>query len=543
MEYLIPTLVAVPAIFITVKVLLHLKDSISKGGIPIESLAKLTYVDDSDPTVKHLPHFFKSKEPIVYLRPPIPWMPTRLLISDLELVKELFVKNGSLSSGRPDMPKILLHMNPKNTRGIATIDNNKEWSVNRKIFLTFMRQFGRDRLVAMINEESKFLIEEINRRKSFDPTDVFQKAVCNIISTFIFGSRFDYEDGSFDIITEAIIKMNREINGKPPSSLVENIVRLFCMVTGYGSGRYKKALQTTMSFLREKILETHACSSRDGVNNLIEAYIYEVGDEDSLSEASVQNLQVIILELFFAGTETTATTLQWAMATTAKHEKVQSLAFEELDHAFGESELTFEKMSKLHYFTAFQHEIQRFGATTLGTIAHSSTGDIHLSNGTFIPKNTNFIYANTFRILRDPKLWKFPKEFNVNNFLDENGHFEKNDAFVVYGTGPRMCLGAKLADLELMLFLGNLIRSFRISSPDDIDLNKRHKGVTSYPDTYHYTFSKRQWLWWSGNIQWETDTGYLPIIDINGFCPKMETIQQKSVVFSPFMTQIIRSEI
>ena len=505
MEYLIPTLAAVPAILVTGKVLLYLKGTNSKGGIPMESLAKMAYVDDSDPTLKHLPHFFKSKEPIVYLRPPIPWMPTRLLISDPELVKEVFVKNGSLSSGRPALPKILLHMNPKNTNGIATIDNNKEWSVNRKIFLNFMRQFGKERLVAVINEESKFLIEEINGQKSFDPTDVFQKAVCNIISTLIFGNRFDYEDERFDVITEAIIKMNREnINARTAHSFVENIVRVFSLVTGYGGGKYRKSYRTTLNFLREKILETHACSSRDGVNNLIEAYIYEVGDEDSLSEASIQNLQVIIFELFFAGTETTATTLLWAMAATAKHEKVQSLAFEELEHAFGESELTFDKMSKLHYFKAFQHEIQRFGSIALGTIAHSSTDDIHLSNGTFIPTKTNPIFANIFGILRDPKLWKFPKEFNVNNFLDENGDFQKNDAFVVYGTGPRMCLGAKLADLELMLFLGNLIRSFKISSPDDIDLNKRHKGVTSFPDTYTFTFTRRQWLWCSDKIQWNS---------------------------------------
>ena len=493
MGYLIPAaLAAVPVIIITGKVVLYLKSPKSKGGIPVLNISEAAYLDVSDVTLEHIPHFYKVCEPIVYIRPPIPWMPTRLMISDLELVKEVFVKNGQISSGRPVLPKINLHGNRNITRGIATIDNTKEWSVNRKIFLNFMRHFGRDNLVAVVNEESKFLIEDINKRRSLDPTEVFQKAVCNIISTFIFGSRFDYEDPSFDILMEAMIKLNRKnTNAKPVYSLYENIIRLFTMITGFGRDKYKKAYQTTVNFIREKILETHSNSSRDSVSNLIEAYIQEVGEDDSLSETSIKTLVLIIFELFFAGTETTGTTLLWAMAAIVNDEECQNLAFAELDNAFGEAEIDYDKLAKLNYFNALQHEIQRFGSIALGTIAHSATSDIHLSNGKVIPKNTYPIFANTFKILRDPKFWKFPKEFNVKNFLNEKGDFEKNEAFVVYGTGPRTCLGAKLADLELKIFLANLIRSFKISSLEQIDLHKRHKGVTSFPDPYTYIFTKR----------------------------------------------------
>lgn len=46
-------------------------------------------------------------------------------------------------------------------------------------------------------------------------------------------------------------------------------------------------------------------------------------------------------------------------------------------------------------------------------------------------------------VLSDPKLWKNPDNFDPENFLDEEGQFKRNDAFVVFGMGelkPRICI-------------------------------------------------------------------------------------------------------
>ena len=93
--------------------------------------------------------------------------------------------------------------------------------------------------------------------------------------------------------------------------------------------------------------------------------------------------------------------------------------------------------------------------------------------------------------MRDKNLWKNPDIFSPENFLDENGEFVSNEAFIPYGMGPRVCLGQNLADLELKIAMCELVRKFKISCAEKIDLDKKVQRITCAPYPHKYTFTTR----------------------------------------------------
>lgn len=88
---------------------------------------------------------------------------------------------------------------------------------------------------------------------------------------------------------------------------------------------------------------------------------------------------------------------------------------------------------------------------------------------------------------RDPTQFKDPDHFNPTNFLDDQGEFQNNDAFMPFAPGKRMCLGAGLARSEIFLFLTAILQKFSllpVGSPADIDLTPQCTGLGNVPPAF-----------------------------------------------------------
>ncbi|KAM7265404.1 hypothetical protein ACFE04_003087 [Oxalis oulophora] len=202
------------------------------------------------------------------------------------------------------------------------------------------------------------------------------------------------------------------------------------------------------------------------------------------SRFSSRIINVIVFEMFTAGTDTTTSTLEWAMAELLHNPEKLSKVQAELRTAIPPNEKLEEKhMENLPYLNAVIKETLRLHPPLPFLVPHMATDSCKML-GYNIPKETQ-ILVNVWAIGRDPKTWDAPLVFMPERFLDpdmkmdyKGHHFE----FIPFGSGRRMCPAVPLASRLLPMALGSILYSFDWVladgfKPEEMDMSER-MGIT-----------------------------------------------------------------
>ncbi|XP_060028274.1 cytochrome P450 2W1 isoform X4 [Erinaceus europaeus] len=196
---------------------------------------------------------------------------------------------------------------------------------------------------------------------------------------------------------------------------------------------------------------------------LIEEVMVLLGSPCVQGQLSEEDVVACALDLLMAGTETTASTLQWAALLMAQHLEVQGHVQEELDRVLGPGRPPRpEDEQSLPYTSAVLHEVQR-AITLLPHMPRCTTAPT-LLGGYLLPKGTPVIPLLS-SVLLDRTQWATPDQFNPGHFLDAQGCFLKREAFLPFSAGRRACVGERLARTELFLLFSGLLQGFQLSPP------------------------------------------------------------------------------
>ncbi|KAI3705812.1 hypothetical protein L1987_76055 [Smallanthus sonchifolius] len=132
---------------------------------------------------------------------------------------------------------------------------------------------------------------------------------------------------------------------------------------------------------------------------------------DHLIEKGFSNdqINILALELFTAGTDTTTSTIEWAMAELIKNKKVMIELQQELKHKINSSNFVESEISKLPYLNACIKETLRLHPPVPLLLPHRANESCEVMNYT-VPRGAQ-ILVNIWAIGRDPKLWEDPLLF------------------------------------------------------------------------------------------------------------------------------------
>ncbi|XP_043936575.1 cytochrome P450 2J4-like [Protopterus annectens] len=433
------------------------------GPVPLPFLGNLLNVNFKDPgkTFSQLGEKYGDISTFYIGRSPA------VILNGIHTIKNAFAHQPIEFAGRPSMPLLewIIH-----GLGIVMAPYGISWKQQRKFALTSLRNFGvgKKSMEERISEEAVFLIHGIRDEagKPFDPHYIINNAVSNIICSIVFGNRFEYDNARFQHLLHLI-----DTNMKLAGGVFAQVFNTFPFIK-YLPGPHHKVknnAEDVLSFIHEAVLDHKKTLSRDHVRDFIDAYLLEMEKQKSNSESTFhnENLAVSTADLFLAGTETTSSSLRWGLLYMAAYPEIQKRCQQEIDNDVGSEHLpVWEDRLKMHYVNATVHEILRFG-----NIAPLGVGRAIAKTCSFggyvLPKGTAVI-ANLTSALFDPEHWKFPDQFNPENFLDEKGEFSRSDAFIPFSAGLRVCLGEQLARMELFLFFSSLLQHLDFIWPDPV---------------------------------------------------------------------------
>ncbi|KAL1776758.1 cytochrome P450 2J3-like [Sigmodon hispidus] len=219
--------------------------------------------------------------------------------------------------------------------------------------------------------------------------------------------------------------------------------------------------------------------------DFIDAFLTEMTKypDKTATSFTEENLICSTLDLFFAGTETTSTTLRWALLYMSVDSEVQEKVQAEIDRVIGHGrQPRTADREAMPYTNAVIHEVQRMGNIIPLNVPREVTADSTLA-GFHLPKGT-MVLTNLTALHRDPKEWATPDTFNPEHFL-ENGQFKKRESFLPFSMGKRACPGEQLARSELFIFFTALMQKFTFKPPVNEKLSLKFRmGLTLPPVNY-----------------------------------------------------------
>ncbi|XP_024517541.1 cytochrome P450 71A1 [Selaginella moellendorffii] len=198
-----------------------------------------------------------------------------------------------------------------------------------------------------------------------------------------------------------------------------------------------------------------------------------------------ENIRSVMTNLVTAGTDTSAVTLEWAMAESIKNPTIAAKAREEIELVLGEKWRTKmveePDLSQLTYLQAIVKETLRLHPAGPLLVPHQSTEAVSNVMGYHVPRGTT-VLINAYAIARDSTAWGddallFRPERFLGTDLDIRGRdFEA----VPFGSGRRQCPGMALALTTVHLTLANLLHGFEWREPsgESIDTSKEQYGLT-----------------------------------------------------------------
>ncbi|KAG6509700.1 cytochrome P450 81Q32-like [Zingiber officinale] len=191
-------------------------------------------------------------------------------------------------------------------------------------------------------------------------------------------------------------------------------------------------------------------------------------DDPHYTDTTIKGM---VQNMLLAGTDTTTTTLEWAMALLLNHSHLLQKLHREIEAHVGHSRLVDPSdLPSLRCVTNVIKETLRLYPPGPLLVPRESVADCEVG-GVAVPRGTMLI-VNAHKLHRDPELWEEPMQFKPERFEREGEG--KGHKYVPFGCGRRRCPGEAMALSSIGLVLASLVQCFEWKrvGEEEVDLTE-----------------------------------------------------------------------
>ncbi|CAI8588759.1 unnamed protein product [Vicia faba] len=402
-----------------------------------------------------------------------------VVITSPKLAKEILKTHDVVFANRPHLQSS--HIMSYGSKDIAFSPYNDYWKQMRKICILELLSIKRVQTFAYIREdETRNFIRSIHSSEGspVNLTNRIFSLVSSMVSRSAFGDKTEDQEEFVNVIRKAI----ESVGGLELADLFPSKKTIINMLSGAKSKSEKmhKNSDKIMEIIVKKHQEKQKRKKEGNVKNDEEEHedlvdvLLRVQEDGSLDvPITASNIKAVIFDVFAAGTDTTTSTIIWAMSELMKNPSVMKKAQSELREACKGKEIISEiDIQELPYLKLVIKETLRLHSPNPLLIPREST-ELTNIDGYDIPKKTK-VMINVWAMARDPKYWtdaeRFIPERFEGNFMDYKGN---NFEYLPFGAGRRICPGLSFGVAGIMLPLALLLYHFNWELPN----NMKHEDL------------------------------------------------------------------
>jgi cytochrome P450 len=222
-----------------------------------------------------------------------------------------------------------------------------------------------------------------------------------------------------------------------------------------GNLRYRRAVDKLDAIIYGLIEDRRRRGHSDDLLGMLLA-----ARDDDGSPMTDRQLRDEVMTLFLAGHETTANALSWTLYLLSQNPDVEARLHAELDAVLSGQLPGMADVAELRYTGQVVKESMRLYPPAWG-IGRQAQEPFELGGYRF--EKDSLVFICQYITHRDARYFPDPQRFDPDRWIEEAARKVPRFAYIPFGAGPRVCIGAAFATMETSLLLATIAQRFRFT--------------------------------------------------------------------------------